>query len=180
MTERCASTAALGRPVVPAVKMISAGSSSLPGAGVGTGASTGTGPPASWAARTSSIATTAGPRPAGSRLAMSASATITAGPSRPTAWAISASFHHWLPGATTAPSNRPAHSEMTQSGELRASSSNRSPGRSPWLARYAATWVAAAAIRANVTRRLPWTRWSRSAQRCASSSSSVTRDGRCR
>ena len=37
MTERCASTAALARPVVPAVKMISAGSSSLPVGGSGTG-----------------------------------------------------------------------------------------------------------------------------------------------
>src|SRR5271166_2854180 len=56
MTERCASTAALARPVVPAVKMMSAGSSSPPGgrSGMGSGG-------AFSAARMSATDTTAGP-----------------------------------------------------------------------------------------------------------------------
>ena len=136
-----------------------------------------------WAARMSATGTTAGPVPApvpaGSSLAISVSAMMTAGAVSSIAWAISSALHHRLPGATTAPSRRPAHSEITHSGELAASNSSRSPGPRPRAARCPATRPAAAAIAANVTRRRPWTRWSRSAQRAASSSSSVTRRRRC-
>ena len=167
ITERLARTAALGSPVVPAVKTMTAGSfSSAPPCGAGSA------DPDSDQSRTSPTSIT--PGIAGNSSRRFSSATTTDGSTSAAAWSASPRFHHPLPSVTTAPARTPAQKPITHSGELGARRSSRSPGFRPAPVNRPATRSAAVNTSPNVRRRPPCTRWTRARQRLASSMSSAT------
>ena len=130
ITERCDRTAALGRPVVPLVKMRMNGSSS-PMGGSGSFAVESSASPA----KSCSVTRVGTPGSPSSRARRFSSITSSFGSVSSSALRISAPVHHPFMATRTASRLATAQNVRIHSGQLAAHTATRSPGPMPYRSR---------------------------------------------